>query len=135
MLFYIVIVMFQSLTLDAGEAYLFERFIGAWESTTNHSNGTSVYMDVLYKDDGSCSTYVEFTIKNSLTLYADVEELCEISDDLLNCKVVSSTNKELFKVGEESKAKIISITENTITLKEIRCDGSLGNTEWKLIRK
>jgi hypothetical protein len=78
---YIVIAVFQSLTLQAGEANRSEHFIGSWESITNHSNGTSVYMDVLYKDDGTCSTHVEFTIKNSLTLYADVEESWEINDD------------------------------------------------------
>ncbi len=126
------------LNLYAGEkTNLSNSFIGAWDSRIDFDNGLSVYMSILYKDNGTCKTYVEYTLKESSTIYAkaDVEEIWEIKGDEIHYKVVSSTNERIFQVGYESKAKIISIAEKVITLIGFHRDDTLKDKEYKIIRK
>lgn len=107
-----------------------DMLIGQWTVNTSFSNGVSNYMDVLYKENGLCETYLEFTIKQSHTLKANVKERWWIEGDRLFSKVIESSNPELIKIGKKSEVKIIYAEHDIIRLKD-----KFHSTEYELIRK
>ena len=128
-------ILLVAVNIEAKNADLAESFIGEWETNVENANGTRVFMSAIYKVDGTCMTHVEFTIKNTLTTKADIEEVWEIIDDTIQYRITKSNNSELYEVGHESKVKIISVKEDVITLQNTNCDDFSSNTIFQLLRK